>query len=59
MIAHPCGNKQRVFHLTMDESCTTVNADLAWIPPWLRVPEMQEGAAWRRAGDLAEMFPQA
>lgn len=28
-----------------------------WIPPWLRVPEMQEGAAWRCAGDLAEMFP--
>lgn len=28
MMAHPCGNKQRVFHLTMDESCTTVNADL-------------------------------
>lgn len=24
MMAHPCGNKQRVFHLAMDESGTAV-----------------------------------
>lgn len=28
MMAHPCGNKERVFQLTMDESSTTANADL-------------------------------
>lgn len=28
MMAHPCGNKQRAFHLAVDESSTTVNADL-------------------------------
>lgn len=27
-MAHPCGSKQRVFHLAMDESSTTVDADL-------------------------------